>query len=817
MPDSPRDRPHLYLRNNGRPEPYTSKTPPPRSALPQRDRTEHARTIRSALEAALTLAEVRRGERDPDLAHGTPGFYLDFEIAPGSEIAADLIENRKKSIELVAVRQESETPNMFATVFVPDSSAEYFLKKVEAYRAENTKTGKPKNEALVSRIQSVALALVRSVYTDDRALLPALGERIWWELWIRQGHVEAFDAVLSRLELPASPQRLVFPDREVRLVFGDEITIARLFLNCDAIAELRRAKDTPALFIDWSNVEQAAWATDLAGRLVIPQNREVAVCVLDTGVTQAHPLLSPVLDVDDVQAYDPGWQGGDNRGHGTNMAGAAAYGDLTPLLVGNGPVLLTHCLESVKILPDQGENDPKLYGAITAESIARAEVQAPDRRRAVCMAVTSNLGVNLGRPSSWSAAIDQLCFGDETARRIILLSAGNIREGLSKSNYPNRNAVESIENPSQAWNAITVGAYTEKAVLTDPSYAGWSPIAPVGDLSPASRTSVTWERQWPLKPDIVLEGGNWASIDDQSDCPDDLGILTTYRDPTTRHFDIFRDTSAATGIAGNLAGKLLAAIPERWPETIRALMIHSSEWTPVMRAQFDAATSEQQKRALLRKYGYGVPNYDRAILSAANDLTLVDEDELQPFFKDGSVIKTRHMNLHQLPWPRTELEQLGEAQVELRVTLSYYVEPNPGERGWLRKHRYPSYALRFAVNRALETRSQFRTRINKVAAAEEQDLGTIDTGPDNWFLGRIRNVGSIHSDYWRGTAADLAKRSLVGVYPIGGWWKENPYHHRYDRVARYALIVSVRAANSDVDIHTPVRLQIAVPVAIATH
>jgi hypothetical protein len=814
MPDLPRDRPHLYLRKNGRAEPYTSKTPPPRSPLPQRDRATHAQVVRSALDAALTLAEARRREREPDLAQGTPGFYLDFEIHPGSEVAADLLENRKKNIELVAVRQESETANMIATVFVPDAAADHFLKKVEAYRAENTRTGKPKNEALISRIQTIAVAAVRSVYTDDQTLFPAAGERIWWEIWIRQGHVEAFDAVVHRLDIPASPQRLVFPDREVRLVLGDEITIARLFLNSDAIAELRRAKDTPAPFVDWSNVEQAAWTADLATRLVIPQNRDVSVCVLDTGVTQAHPLLSPVLDVSDVHAYDPNWNGGDNRGHGTNMAGATVYGDLTPLLTSNRSVPLTHVLESVKILPDEGENDPKLYGAITGESIARAEIQAPERRRAVCMAVTSNIGVNRGRPSSWSSAIDQLCFGDETARRLILVSAGNIREGLSKDDYPNRNAVESIENPAQAWNAITVGAYTEKATLTDPSYTGWEPIAPVGDLSPASRTSVTWERQWPLKPDIVVEGGNWAALGDQCDCPDDLGILTTYRDPTTRHFDIFRDTSAATAIAGNFAGKLLAAVPERWPETIRALMIHSSEWTPVMRAQLDAATSEQQKRVVLRKYGYGVPNYDRAVLSAANDLTLIVEDELQPFFKDGTAIKTRHMNLHRLPWPRTELEQLGEMAVELRVTLSYYVEPNPGERGWLRKHRYPSYALRFAVNRALETDSQFRTRINKAAAAEEQDLGIIDTGPDNWVLGRIRNVGSIHSDYWRGTAADLAKRSLVGVYPIGGWWKENPYHHRYDRMARYALIVSIRAVNSNIDIYTPVRLQIAVPITV---
>ena len=61
------------------------------------------------------------------------------------------------------------------------------------------------------------------------------------------------------------------------------------------------------------------------------------------------------------------------------------------------------------------------------------------------------------------------------------------------------------------------------------------------------------------------------------------------------------------------------------------------------------------------------------------------------------------MNLHEFPWPRTELEQLGETEVELRVTLSYYIEPNPGERGWLRRHRYASHALRFAVKRELES------------------------------------------------------------------------------------------------------------------
>lgn len=166
--------------------------------------------------------------------------------------------------------------------------------------------------------------------------------------------------------------------------------------------------------------------------------------------------------------------------------------------------------------------------------------------------------------------------------------------------------------------------------------------------------------------------------------------------------------------------------------------------------------------------------------------------------------------------PRTELEQLGETEVELRVTLSYYIEPNPGERGWLRRHTYASHALRFAVKRELESLTEFRSRINAAVEAEEAGLAPVAGGTHDWFLGRVQNRGSIHSDHWYGPAATLAQKSAIGVYPLGGWWKENPGHKRYDERIRYSLIVSIRAANGEIDIYTPVRNQIAIPVTIAT-
>ena len=232
-----------------------------------------------------------------------------------------------------------------------------------------------------------------------------------------------------------------------------------------------------------------------------------------------------------------------------------------------------------------------------------------------------------------------------------------------------------------------------------------------------------------------------------------------------------------------------------------------------MRARFDAAASQAQKMAMLRRYGWGVPDLERALRSASNDATLMVEDALLPFRRDGSVIKTRDMNLHRLPWPRDELLSLGAMNVELRVTLSYFIEPNPGERGWTRRHRYASHALRFAVKRSLETLSVFRQRINKAAAAEEADELGGTVGGDHWVLGPIRDRGSIHSDIWLGSAAALAERDAIGVFPISGWWKEKPALQRWDRSARYALLVTIRAPEAEIDIYTAIANKLLIGVA----
>jgi len=151
----------------------------------------------------------------------------------------------------------------------------------------------------------------------------------------------------------------------------------------------------------------------------------------------------------------------------------------------------------------------------------------------------------------------------------------------------------------------------------------------------------------------------------------------------------------------------------------------------------------------------------------------------------------------------------------MKVTLSYFIEPNPGERGWVSKYRYASHGLRFDVRRPLETISAFKQRINQKARDEEHTYNGATPDSGQWLLGeKLRSLGSVHSDTWAGTAAELAERGYIAVYPVLGWWKERANLERWGKSARYALIVSIKTPNVETDIYTPIENQIGISITV---
>jgi hypothetical protein len=262
-----------------------------------------------------------------------------------------------------------------------------------------------------------------------------------------------------------------------------------------------------------------------------------------------------------------------------------------------------------------------------------------------------------------------------------------------------------------------------------------------------------------------------------------------------------------------MAAQIQVKYPNAWPETIRALMVHSAEWPDKIKKQFQINENKKSDLAkLLRICGYGEPNLDKATSCMESQLTLVSEQTIQPYKKENGLVSLNEMHLHELPWPKDELLKLGEKSVKLKVTLSYFVEPSPGERGWKDKYRYASFGLRFALKQPGDNDNDgFVKRVNRFFEREDDESTS-----ENWTIGKkARDKGSIHSDFWIGSAADLSDCDVIAVFPVGGWWKDRIKENKCDKQARYSLIVSLECLEDvEIDIYTPVINKIKLPIEV---
>lgn len=803
--------PHIDISNRAVNRPYQA----PRESWPgasvRRSREEHGQRLQTELAAAFAEADEAR-PTDNRLLPAT-GVYLEIELRPGDK--ADELEKKQAGMRPGAVRIEDDLSTTVA-LFVPDGARPVLEQILNDYTSGplTAKKQEPQRKAFVEPIESIRQARLETLWTDDLDELPSEPQQsIWWEVWcFKSMALQVLDAV-QRLGARAADQEshLYFPEAIVIPVFASRVTIELMLFATVGISELRRASASPYIFLEEGRQAQLDRATALAERVTWPGADVPAVCLLDTGVNRSHVLIEPALAAKDLAAVRAEWGTADAaEGHGTQMAGLALHGDLTPLMLDEREVVLTHRVESVKVLPPGGfpPNNPKSYGSITQSATALAESAAPERSRVFCLAVT-NQDVSGSRPSTWSAAIDQAAVGempgdeDAAPRRLFFVSAGNAPAEvqrariLSADDYP-------IEDPAQAWNAITVGGYTDKVVIDGDDLAGWTAFAEAGDVSPFTRTSVTWpQSRSPYKPDIVMESGNRAVSPSGVDVLtiDSLSLLTTGADVARQTLVPFSATSAATALAARMAAKLAAEFPGMWPETIRALMIHSAEWTEAMRAALGPA-NKKTRYALLRRFGYGVPSLERAIRSARNHLALVAQNTITPFkVSDGRKFKDCHF--YRLPWPREVLEDLGSQDVRLKITLSYFVEPNPGSLSANDPQRYQSHGLRFDLKRRLETDTQFLQRVSPLEREDPHERVRGIPADEGWDFGsQSVSAGSLHCDEWRGPATHLVERDLICVKPVIGWWRTRGTTADCNRETRYALVMTL--VTPDVNIHNAI-------------
>ena len=661
---------------------------------------------------------------------------------------------------------------------------------------------------------------LRQLWRSPQERYPEGQEQAVWEVWLDPTDFQHFQTAAPSVAVIIHGDKLEFPEDVVVLVTATPAVMAQAVRTLKGIRALAAPTTTAEFFDNLEIEEQVGWVNELLGRTTYnPAADANYVTMLDTGISLGHPLIQPALSGADRHAAEPAWGPEDNHGHGTQLAGLALFGDLQLPLQSELPVEVRHRLESAKILPNVGENPYHLYGAITRRGVNAAENNG-NRRRTFALATTTGAdNPHDGAPTSWSSAIDQLCAGvagDKKIARLFTVSAGNTdQNSFGNDEYLATCDLEEneIESPAQAWNAVCVGAYTEKCLL--PVGEG-TPLAPAGDLSPCSRTA-SWFSHWPIKPDVVLEGGNWVV----SGPPPPMGhqallMLTTTREFPQRAFTTCGDTSGATALAARALSEIWTDYPDLWPETIRALFVGSARWTSSMRSHLPANPAKGDYTPIFRRYGYGVPDLQRARRSASNAVCLIVEDTITPYRKSDKKHSPHihnEMKIFNLPWPAKELRRLGQTMVTLRVTLSTFIEPNPSEVSRGSKFGYASHNLRFKLKRANENEAQFLARISKAAEQAEEEIILLED--DGWDFGRNRrDVGSLHIDQLTCRASDLARRHTLAVFPVTGWWKTQKSIDPKGRVAHFSLIVEIDAEELKAELYSEVAEAIAASNAV---
>ena len=258
-------------------------------------------------------------------------------------------------------------------------------------------------------------------------------------------------------------------------------------------------------------------------------------------------------------------------------------------------------------------------------------------------------------------------------------------------------------------------------------------------------------------------------------------------------------TSEAAARAGHLAAHIWKHEPKLRPESVRGLIVHSASWSKAMVEDFPGMNDR------LLACGYGAPNERLASECAQGVATIVVEDSMPSAVIEEepkkqapkrATTKTtepkvrRKVKIYRLPLPESLLTD-DDPEVELRVTLSYFTEPNKFGR-----RTYHGLDLKWDMQGPQETEETFIQRVNMLKREQDDDgkrVTPTKTESFPWEIGiRARSRGTVQSDRWHGRMSQLLGRTndkLIAIVPVLGWWEQRKALKF--REMKFSLVVSV--------------------------
>ena len=152
------------------------------------------------LAQALAIAHAVLEQRDPAVAVGDPGVYVEINSEPNEPLPDT--GWLKEGIRIAAVRTEDTGVQDFGGLFVPETAEPFLQKTLADYTA--TRGSKAAAQRL-DRIETFVAGTAATLWVDRRPL-PEAGNAIWWECWCWTDRAAHLPGPAERLGLRVSQQ-----------------------------------------------------------------------------------------------------------------------------------------------------------------------------------------------------------------------------------------------------------------------------------------------------------------------------------------------------------------------------------------------------------------------------------------------------------------------------------------------------------------------------------------------------------------------------------------------------------------------------------
>ena len=856
----------LLLRYQGRARLHGGGKQSPQTRANKNARQAHSGALLTASQALTTNWQQRRAERDgQDLPIIPRGIPILLQVDPGLDL--DVLRD-KFTFEIVAEQEEG-----YVIVASEDIELAPFLAMVNGFAVQihgsatiaRVLFDDPDQTDRLRRILSDRLFSEWPAITDDQLYIVDIGvactgtqeipappekrkrdtdadwarkERDWSQLrsdaynaWdnikvAREAEIEQFvefyGAEILHLIDGAAFDAAVLPDSFTIRVKMVGKGLKDFILNYAYIFEVVEPEDIAL-------PQQAAHPGEQpeeAAELTAPDANAPAVCVIDSGVQEAHTFIQPAIDQATSYCFLPGRSSDEVSdyvapgGHGTRVAGAVLYGES---VAPNGTLQLPFWIQNARVLDENNSMPVEMFPPEAVRTVVERFHQGPRETRIFNHSINASAPCRTQYMSAWAAEIDLLC---ATYDILFVQSAGNlplsgnnpqpgVRDHLAAGrDYPAflYEASSRIANPGQSLQALTVGSVAYGS-LED---GGWRTFARErGYPSAFSRSGFSiWNV---IKPEVVEYGGDdvrTASVppDVQAGgriaaaCPE---LIRSTMFPPGPPVD--RDetgTSFSAPKVARIAAELQRVLPDEPALLYRALIVQSARWPTWAERLFtelrrldprhDQVRRQrliEQASRIIRCIGYGVPNQEAATVNTDHRTTFITKGETQ--------IHASECHVYQVPIPPQLRGQADEFDIRIEATLSYVAQPRRTRRNL---RRYLSTWVDWKSSKLGEGINDFRVRALKEEENDTEPLpGSVlpwtlhEKSDAGWIRDTRRNSGTVQKDWAIVKSNTLPDHFCIAVVGHQGW------SHDPDSAARYALAVTFEILGQEISIYDPLR------------